>query len=81
MEKSISMQFIDQHNATINLKTQDKNFKRFLRNLHSNQENLINYLFDKGTINENQMQYMINIVENLKLSRNRKVENPFFKYL
>lgn len=77
LEKSIAMQFIDQHNATIKLRKQNK---RFLPNLHFNQENLIDYLFDEGHINENQTQFLINIVTNLKLSRNTEVANPFFKY-
>jgi len=78
LEKSIAMQFIDQHNTTIKLRTQNKNFKRFLRNLHSNQENLIYHLFDEGHINENQTQFLMNIVTNLKLNRVTKVENTFF---
>lgn len=79
-EKLIAMQFIDQHNLTVELRKKKKSFKKFIRDLHLNQEELINFLFEEDFINENEKAFLLDIVIHLKLNTIIKVENPFFNF-
>ncbi|CAH1733744.1 unnamed protein product [Chironomus riparius] len=85
LDKSIAMQFIEHHNATFTTtkKEKSKNIKikkiNFKINLHLNQEEFKNYLFREGFINEEKMQFLLNVVNGLKLCRLELVENQYLK--
>ncbi|XP_070496221.1 uncharacterized protein [Chironomus tepperi] len=70
-EKSITMQFIQQHNIALSIPQND------IRKLHSNQEKLIDYLLDERIINEDKKKYLVNIVEKLSLNRTKEVYNEY----
>lgn len=68
LEKAIAMQYIDQHNATVILRKQKSNFKKIIQNLHSNQKNLVGFFLEKDYLNEDQAQFLQNIIIDLRLS-------------
>lgn len=80
-EKAVAMQLIDQHNKTVEFRSESTRFFAEIDQLHIDQRNLIKYLFKEKHINKSQKIYLNETFSNIANKNNKlkQIDNHLFE--